>query len=100
MCEKTMSIWPKGCPFRRMTPVVAAAESSMCSMVASDDLLCEVAGFADQDAGGLGHALDDQAGGHEGKGREQVVQVLFRQGDVLDRDGASARLEGGELVNP
>ena len=41
-------------------------------------------GFADEDAGGLGHAFDDQAVGDDRERGVEIVQMLLGQGDVLD----------------
>ena len=50
-----------------------------------DHFLGEVPRLADQDAGGLGHAFDDQAVRHDRERRVKIVQMLLGQRDVLDR---------------
>lgn len=65
-----------------------------------DDLFGELSGFADEDSGGLCHALDDERGGHDGKAGEVVVEVLFGKRDVLECDGPLSGFERFELVDP
>ena len=63
-------------------------------------LLGKVAGFTDEDAGGLGHAFDDQAVRDNREGRVKIVQMLFSQRNVFDRRRGGARRELGEFVDP
>ena len=63
-------------------------------------LFLEIASFAHQNAGGLGHAFDDQAVRDDRKGGIQIVQVFLGQGDVLHRRRRRTRSELRELVDP
>ena len=65
-----------------------------------DDFFGEVSGFADEDAGGLGHALDDEAVGHDGEIGIEIVEMLFGERDVFDRHGGGLGIELHEFVDP
>jgi hypothetical protein len=65
-----------------------------------DHLLGEVAGLADQDAGRLRHAFDDQAVWDDREAGVEVVEVLLGQRHVLHRRRRRPRRELHELVDP
>ena len=65
-----------------------------------NDLLAEPARLADQNARGLGHALDHQGGRHDRKSLPVIVEVLLGQRDVLDRLGPLSGLKDRKPINP
>jgi len=65
----------------------------------NDDVL-EIVDFAQEDPPGLGHAFDHERSRHHRKPRKMIVEVFFRQGDVLDRLGANTAFELHESINP
>ena len=65
-----------------------------------DDFLREPTRLADQDPPRLCQALDDQRGRHHRITGEVIVEVLFRQGEILDRTGELAAAKLQKLIDP
>ena len=58
----------------------------------------EVLALADQPRAGLGHGLEHQHAGHDGKAGKMVGQVLFGQGQVFDRRNPHAGFQRDDPV--
>ena len=65
-----------------------------------DDHMLEAVGFTEQDAAGLGHALDHQRAGHDREAGVMVVEMLLGQRHVLHGLGGLAAVEFDKTVDP
>ena len=65
-----------------------------------DDFFLELASGPDQDTRGLGHAFDHERGGHHWEAGEVVMQMIFRQRHIFERNGSHVDFKFFELVDP